>query len=145
MFNPSLKYTMLYLYIKLLMLTLLLFDVKIATASATRNNCPRGWTDATEYGMGCLLFNVNQTTTWPEAQHFCYNLEHDAALVEIYSVMQQEFMEEKSFEIEAIPYLYILFMKAHRFVCYVVRKDLEFVRHTAYSSTQEMFLAQVGI
>ena len=27
----------------------------------------------------------------------------------------------------------------------VVRKDLDFVRHTAYSSTQEIFLAQVGI
>ena len=93
---------MVYLYIKLLLLTLLLFDVRNATASATQNNCPRGWTDATEYGMGCLLFNVNQTTTWPEAQHFCYNLDHEAALVEIYSVMQQEFMEAKAFEIEAL-------------------------------------------
>ena len=28
---------------------------------------------------------------------------------------------------------------------HVVRKDLEVVKHTSYNSTQEMFLAQVGI
>ena len=28
---------------------------------------------------------------------------------------------------------------------YLVRKDLEVVKHTSYNSTQEMFLAQVGI
>ena len=27
----------------------------------------------------------------------------------------------------------------------IVRKDLEVVKHTSYNSTQEMFLAQVGI
>jgi hypothetical protein len=27
----------------------------------------------------------------------------------------------------------------------LVRKDLEVVKHTSYNSTQEMFLAQVGI
>merc|ERR1712050_361893 len=65
------------------------------------NNCPPGWTDGLAYGMGCLLFNFNTTRTWNEAQEFCDGMDH-SFLVEIFSTLQQEYLEEKAYEIEGM-------------------------------------------
>ena len=40
--------------------------------TCSTNNCPQGWTDGLAYGMGCLLFNFNETRTGNETQEFCY-------------------------------------------------------------------------
>merc|ERR1712142_111339 len=79
---------------------LVLFAVG-ATSYDLTNNCPPGWTDGLAYGMGCLLFNFNTTRTWNEAQEFCDRMD-SAFLVEIFSTLQQEFLEEKAYEIEGM-------------------------------------------
>merc|ERR1712123_538622 len=65
------------------------------------NNCPPGWTDGLAYGMGCLLFNFNETRTWNEAQEFCFAVDN-TFLVEVFSELQQEYLEEKAYEIEGM-------------------------------------------
>merc|ERR1712183_669907 len=37
----------------------------------TSAHCPSGWFDAFSEGMGCLLFETNQTFTWLDAQDYC--------------------------------------------------------------------------
>ena len=85
---------------KALICTVLLLSVGIK-ADDLSNNCPPGWTDGLGLGMGCLLFNFNTTRTWNEAEEFCDRMD-GAFLVEIFSTLQQEYMEEKAYEIEGM-------------------------------------------
>ena len=82
-----------------LICSIILLVVK-ARAHSLSSHCPDGWTDGQDYGLGCLLFDYNTTRTWNEAQEYCQGRE--AWLVEIFSDEQQEYLEEKAYEIEGI-------------------------------------------
>merc|ERR1719186_8260 len=54
--------------------------------------CPVNWVEASEVGMGCLLFNRETTYSWEEANGYCQT-EERASLVEIQTEDQFEFLK----------------------------------------------------
>ena len=61
----------------------------------TERNCPSGWLDSTDEGLGCLLFS-NSPMDWVEANAFCKesgSTTSPAALIEIEDSLQLEFLK----------------------------------------------------
>ena len=60
-------------------------------ASERANDCPEHWLDANSVYMGCILINRTSPMTWYNANTYCQFAE-DAALVEIHTPEQQEYL-----------------------------------------------------
>ena len=50
------------------------------------------WTDASELGMGCLLFDGSGDLTWTEAWEHCYRDHNGSFLVEVFNEQQNSLL-----------------------------------------------------
>merc|ERR1711942_13145 len=54
--------------------------------------CPQSWQDATDLGLGCLLYNSTERMDFITASTYCKECYENASLVEILTVEQMDYL-----------------------------------------------------
>ena len=76
-------------YCLIVFFTSLLLLCSPPTVGAASDQCPEGWEDVTDLGLGCLYFEFTGMT-FHAANKFCY--ERNSHMVEVYDSLQMDFI-----------------------------------------------------
>ena len=57
--------------------------VSLAACDEGRPYCPQSWVDASDYDMGCLLYNATEKMDFVTASQYCKDCYQNASLVQI--------------------------------------------------------------